>query len=56
MLDFRIETFLMVCRYMNFTKAASKLHITQPAVSQQIHYRKNILEPLSFITKKENSP
>lgn len=38
MLDFRIETFLMVCRYMNFTKAASKLHITQPAVSQQIHY------------------
>lgn len=38
MLDFRIETFLMVCRYMNFTKAANKLHITQPAVSQQIHY------------------
>ncbi len=29
MLDFRIDTFLTVCRYMNFTKAASELHITQ---------------------------
>lgn len=44
MLDFRMETFLMVCRCMNFTRAAEKLHITQPAVSQHIrfleeHYR-----------------
>lgn len=38
MLDFRIDTFLAVCRYMNFTKAASELHITQPAVSHHIHY------------------
>ena len=38
MLDFRIETFITVCQYMNFTKAAHALHITQPAVSQQIHY------------------
>ena len=38
MLDFRIETFIAVCEYMNFTKAANALHITQPAVSQQIHY------------------
>lgn len=38
MLDFRIETFLAVCRYMNFTKAAEALSITQPAVSQHIHY------------------
>ena len=37
MLDFRIETFLEVCRVMNFTKAAKRLHITQPAVSQHIH-------------------
>lgn len=36
MLDFRIETFLEVCRTMNFTKAAKRLHITQPAVSQHI--------------------
>lgn len=38
MLDFRIDTFLTVCRYMNFTKAARELHITQPAVSHHIHY------------------
>ena len=37
MLDFRIETFLAVCRTMNFTRAAELLHITQPAVSQHIH-------------------
>ena len=38
MMDFRINTFLTVCRLMNFTKAAAALHITQPAVSQHIHY------------------
>lgn len=38
MLDFRIQTFLCVCNHMNFTKAAHELHITQPAVSQHIHY------------------
>ena len=36
MLDFRIKTFLAVCRAMNFTRAAESLHITQPAVSQHI--------------------
>ena len=38
MLDFRTETFLTVCKTMNFTAAAKELHITQPAVSQHIHY------------------
>ncbi|MBS5581111.1 MAG: LysR family transcriptional regulator [Caecibacter sp.] len=38
MLDFRIFTFLCVCRHMNYTKAAAELHITQPAVSQHIRY------------------
>lgn len=38
MLDFRIDTFLTVCEYMNFTKAAEVLCITQPAVSQHIKY------------------
>lgn len=38
MLDFRIDTFLAVCRFMNFTRAAETLHITQPAVSQHIHW------------------
>ena len=38
MLDFRVYTFLEVCRHMNFTKAAEALHITQPAVSQHIRF------------------
>lgn len=37
MLDIKIETFLTVCQFMNFTRAAEELHITQPAVSQHIH-------------------
>lgn len=27
MLDPKIETFLMICKYMNFTKAAEELHL-----------------------------
>ena len=38
MLDFRIMTFLEVCRTMNYTKAAENLNLTQPAVSQHIHW------------------
>lgn len=38
MLDFRIKTFIAVCKYMNYTKASEKLNLTQPCVSQHIHY------------------
>ena len=38
MLDFRMETFLEVCKDMNFTKTARRLNMTQPAVSQHIHW------------------
>lgn len=38
MLDFRMETFLTVCQFMNFTRASEQLNITQPAVSQHIHF------------------
>lgn len=38
MLDFRMETFLAVCQYLNFTRAAHALNITQPAVTQHIQY------------------
>lgn len=38
MLDSRTDTFLAVCQEMNFTKAARRLHISQPAVSQHIQY------------------
>lgn len=38
MLDFRIDTFLIVCKFMNFTRAAEALNITQPGVSQHIRH------------------
>jgi len=38
MIDRRINTFLQVCELMNYRKAAEALDITQPAVTQQIHY------------------
>ena len=41
MLDFRIETFLCVCKYMSYTKAAIELKMTQPGVSQHIKYLEN---------------
>lgn len=41
MLDNRIYTFLAVCQEMNYTRAAKRLHITQPAVSQHIQYIEN---------------
>ncbi len=44
MLDFRMETFFQVCHFMNFTKAAEVLNITQPAVSQHIRYLENYYE------------
>ena len=38
MLDNRTITFLTVCKEMNYTRAAEKLNISQPAVSQHIQY------------------
>lgn len=38
MLDFRMNTFLAVCRHRNYTRAAEELNITQPAVTQHIQY------------------
>jgi len=38
MLDFRLKTLLAVCSEGSYTKAAEMLHITQPAVTQHIHY------------------
>lgn len=44
MQDFRMDTFLAVCRLLNYTKAAEELHITQPAVSQHIRYLEDYYE------------
>ena len=41
MLDYRIDTFLTLCESMNYRKTAEMLHISQPAVTQQIHYLEN---------------
>ena len=38
MLDHRVDTFLLLCQLMNYRKTADALGITQPAVTQQIHY------------------
>lgn len=38
MLDYRMETFLTLCDVMNYGKTAEKLRMTQPAVTQHIHY------------------
>lgn len=54
MLDFRIKTFLMVCKYMNFTRAAENLAVTQPTVSQHIRWLEEEygVELFSFAGKK----
>lgn len=41
MLDYRIYTFLQLCDKMNYRKTAEALHMTQPAVTQHIHFLEN---------------
>lgn len=53
MLDFRMETFLAVCEYMNFTHAAEALNLTQPAVSQHIKYLENKYDAPLFVREKK---
>lgn len=38
MLDFRTNTFLVLCKNRNYTKTAKELCITQPAVTQHIQF------------------
>ena len=38
MLDPRWNTFLVLCEIMNYTRAAERLCLTQPAVTHHIHY------------------
>jgi len=47
MLDFRLETFLAVWNEKSYTRAAEKLFVTQPAVSQHIkHLEERLGTPL----------
>lgn len=38
MIDFRIETYLSLCRTMNYTRTAEVLNVTQPTVTQHVRY------------------
>ena len=38
MLDYRINTFLTLYEEMNYRRTAEKLNMTQPGVTQHIHY------------------
>ena len=49
MFDYRIDTFLMAAKTLNFTKAANQLHITQPAVSMHIHQLEDEYQTKFFI-------
>ncbi len=44
MLDYRFDTFIVLCDTMNYTKAAEKLNLTQPAVTQHIRYLENMYD------------
>lgn len=41
MLDYRLKTFLILGKTLNYTRTAEMLHISQPAVSQHIRYLEN---------------
>ena len=51
MLDQKVNTFLEVCKQLNFTKAAKILNLTQPAVSQQIKALEDYYQIKLFIYK-----
>lgn len=38
MLDYRLQTFLTLCDTMHYTRAAARLGLTQPAVTQHIRF------------------
>lgn len=43
MLDYRYETFIALTEALNYTKAAKKLNLSQPAVTKHIQYLENHL-------------
>ncbi len=49
----KLETFLTVVREKSFSKASSKLGISQPAVTQQIRYLENYLD-VQVVDRKKN--
>ena len=52
MIGTKMNTFLKVAEYLNFTKAAESLYMTQPAVSQQIKQLEEEVGAKLFIRNK----
>ena len=52
--DLQIDCFLAVARNLSFTKAASELYISQPAVSRQIAALEDKLGFVLFDRSKRN--
>ncbi|ATW25347.1 LysR family transcriptional regulator [Candidatus Formimonas warabiya] len=48
MINFRLLTFVDLCKTKNYTKTAANLGITQPAVSQHIQYLEDFYEAKLF--------
>lgn len=44
MIDYRMETFLTLCRTMNYRVTAEELSMTQPAVTQHIHFLERVYQ------------
>lgn len=54
MLDNRIYTFLKLCKLMNYRKTAESLNMTQPAVTQHIHFLEREYNCKLFTYDKHN--
>ncbi len=53
MLDYKIKTFLMLCKTMNYRITAEKLNMSQPSVTQHIHLLEDYYNNKLFIYDKK---
>ena len=53
MIDTRVESFLDVCKTMNYTRTAENLNMTQPAVSQHIRCLEDFYQTRLFTYKNK---
>lgn len=47
-MDTKLQTFLVLCRFMNYRLTAEELHLTQPAVTKQIQALEQLYETKLF--------
>ena len=53
MLDFRVDSFLAVCKHLSYTKAAQELNLTQPAITQHINFLESQYQ-VKLFTRENN--